>query len=192
MGIRYATRLAVSVGLLATAIGALSIHAAITVPSTDVPKTIDDQRKVTSVLNWPAINGTVTDANLFVNIRHTWDGDVGITLMRPHGVAVSLWNHTGGDCGGSGDNFTNTIINDQGAVPNCAAGAPFTGSFKGAPGGMVSSSVMTAFNGPDPVGTWVLILSDDSLGDTGTLVAWSLTLDFAGPLAVELMKPEGR
>jgi subtilisin-like proprotein convertase family protein len=187
--VNYKTRLALAAGMLAMAIGAVSIHAAVTVPSTDVPKTINDQSKVTSTLNWP-VNGTVTDANLLVNIRHTWDGDVGISLARPSGVAVTLWNHSGGDCGGSGDNFTNAIINDQGVTPDCTNGAPYTGNVKGAPGGVVNATVMTAFIGPKPLGTWVLIISDDSLGDTGTLLGWSLTLDFAGPLSVELTKPE--
>jgi subtilisin-like proprotein convertase family protein len=189
--INYATRLAVAAGMLAMAIGAVSIHAAVTVPSTDVPKTIDDQRKVTSTLNWP-VSGTVTDANLLLNIRHTWDGDVGISLSRPEGAAVTLWNHTGGNCGGSGDNFTNTIINDQGATPDCTNGAPYTGNFKGAPGGVVNPNVMLNFIGGHSAGTWTLILSDDSLGDTGTLLGWSLTLDFPWPLPVELMEPEAK
>ena len=187
--VNHKTRLAVAAGMLAMAMGAVSIHAAVTMQSTDVPKTIDDQSRVTSTLNWIGVNGTVTDANLLVNIRHTWDGDVGIGLARPS-AAVTLWNHSGGDCGGSGDNFTNTIIDDQGVAPNCTNGAPYTGNFKGAPGGVVNPTVMTAFIGPKPLGTWVLIISDDSLGDTGTLLGWSLTLDFAGPLSVELTKPE--
>jgi subtilisin-like proprotein convertase family protein len=190
MRIDDATRLAVAAGLLAMAIGAVSIHAAVTIPSTDVPKTIDDQTKVTSMLNY-IVNGTVTDANLLVNIRHTWDGDVGISLMRPGGAAVSIWNHTGGDCGGSGDNFTNTVIDDQGATPDCTnTGPPYTGNFKGAPGGVVNPTIMTSFIGGQSLGRWILIVSDDSLGDTGTLLGWSLTLDFTPFLPGELTKPE--
>jgi subtilisin-like proprotein convertase family protein len=174
------------------AVGAVGIRAAVTVPSTDVPKTIGDLRKVSSTLGFP-MSGTVTDANLLINIRHTWDGDVGISLAPSHGVSLAVWNYSDGNCGADGDNFTNTVIDDEGQDPNCAAsGAPYTGNRRGAPGGVVSPTVMTAFNGFRPAATWVLTIADDYAGDTGTLLGWSLTLDFPWPLPVELMKREGK
>jgi subtilisin-like proprotein convertase family protein len=189
--INYTKGLAIVAGLLAMAVGAARIHAAVTVPSTDVPKVIADLATVTSTLNFN-VNGTITDANLLVNIRHTWDGDVGLQLTRPGGAAVVLWNGpAGGNCGAAGDNFTNTVIDNQGAAPNClAAGAPYTGNFQGAPGGVVNGTVMNAFNTFTSGGIWTLSVNDDTGADTGTLLGWSLTLDGPPPLPVELMKLE--
>lgn len=190
MRINHKTGLAIAAGMLAMAVGAARIHAAVTVASTDVPKTINDLVTVTSTLNF-TVNGTITDANLLLNIRHTWDGDVGISLTRPGGAAVSLWNNANGNCGGSGDNFTNTVLNDQGVAPNCLnTGAPYTGNFQGAPGGIVNPTVMGGFNTFASGGVWTLSIFDDVGADTGTLLGWSLTLDGPPPLPVELMKLE--
>lgn len=192
MRITYKTGLAVAAGLLAMGVGAARIHAAVTQASADVPKAINDLVTVTSTLNF-TVNGTITDANLLFNIRHTWDGDVGIQLTRPGGAAVLLWNGPAGtgSCGGSGDNYTNTVIDNQGAVPNCAAaGAPYTGNFQGAPNGTVNATVMNAFNAATSGGVWTLSVNDDAGLDTGTLLGWSLILDGPPPLPVELMKME--
>jgi subtilisin-like proprotein convertase family protein len=190
--IKYTKGLAVAAGLLAMAVGAARIHAAVTIPSTDVPKVIADLSSVTSTLNF-TVTGTITDANLLVNIRHTWDGDVGIQLRRPGGADVVLWNGPSGlgNCGGSGDNFTNTVIDDEGAAPNCTnLGPPYTGNFQGAPNGTVNATTMTAFDTFSSGGVWTLTANDDVAADTGTLLGWSLTLDGAPPLPVELMKLE--
>jgi subtilisin-like proprotein convertase family protein len=189
--INYTKGLAIVAGLLAMAVGAARIHAAVTIASTDVPKIIADLATVTSTLNF-TVNGTITDANLLLNVRHTWDGDVGFQLTRPGGVAVVLWNGPAGtgNCGGGGDNYTNTVINDQGVAPNCATGAPFTGNFQGAPNGVVNATVMAAFNTATSGGVWTLSVNDDFGADTGTLLGWSLTLDGPPPLPVELMKLE--
>ena len=93
------------------------------------------------------------------------------------------------NCGGSGDNFTNTVIDDAGAVADCAfAGVPFTGTFQAMQGATptANATALTAFNGGTSGGTWTLTASDDSSICTGTLTAWSLTLAGAPPLPVEL------
>ena len=46
---------------------------------------------------------------------------------------------------------------------------------------------MNAFDGSVSGGVWTLNVADDSAICTGTLNAWSLTLDGAPPLPVELM-----
>ena len=49
--------------------------------------------------------------------------------------------------------------------------APFAGSFQ--PEGLLSD-----FDGEDPNGTWMLEVTDDAGGDTGTLNSWSITLTY--------------
>ena len=187
MKIKYTKGLAVAAGLLAMAVGGATIHAAVTQNSGDVPKAIPDNNPagVNSTLNF-TVAGTITDANLNFSATHTFDADLEFRLTRPGGAAVLVI----GDCGGSGDNFTNTVISDQGTPPNCAAGAPFTGTFQGAPNGVVNPTVMSAFNTFPSNGVWTLNVLDDSSADTGTLTAWGLTLDGAPPLPVELQKLE--
>ena len=186
MRIKYTTGLAVAAGLLAMAVGGATIHAAVTQNSTDVPKLIPDLGNVNSTLNF-TVAGTITDANLNIgNLTHTFDADIEFRLTRPGGVAVLV----SGDCGGLGDNFINTVISDEGVAPDCVNGSPFTGTFQGAPNGIVNPTVMTAFDGFASNGVWTLNVLDDSGGDTGTLSAWGITLDGAPPLPVELQKLE--
>jgi hypothetical protein len=145
---------------------------------------------VTSTLNF-VVNAITTDVDVSnLNIAHTWSGDVEISLARPRAAPLmpsSALVLIFGDCGGSDDNFTNVRISDEGAVPVCAAdGLPHTGPLRGAPHGLPSASVMTAFDGVQSGGIWTLSIFDDTQGDTGTLTSWSLTVDFPFPLPREL------
>jgi subtilisin-like proprotein convertase family protein len=175
--------------------GAFRLLAAVTESSTDVPKAIPDNSNVNSTLNF-SVNGTITDANLTVNISHAWDADIQLSLSSPTVAAQILWRN----CGSSGDNFTNTVIDDQAAsLAPCtsAAGPPFAGSFKPTDGvnnagtsPIAAPGTLAAFNGSLSGGTWTLNVADDSAVITGTLNSWSLTLDGTPPLPVELMKLE--
>jgi len=164
------------------ALGAAQLFAAVTQSSTDVPKAIPDASSTTSTLSF-TVAGTITDANLTFNIAHAWDSDVVVSLTGP-GAPIQLLVQ---NCGGSADNFTNTVIDeDAGAFP-CAGttGAPFTGSFQSPAAGTMNAFDTTASNG-----IWTLTAADDSAIITGTLNSWSLTLDGAAPLPVELMSFE--
>jgi subtilisin-like proprotein convertase family protein len=169
--------------------GAAQLYAAVTESSTNVPLAIPDDGNVNSTLNF-SVNGTISDANLTVNITHTWDSDIGLTLTSPSIAVQALWSN----CGGSGDNMTNTVIdNDAAGLANCAfAGAPFSGSFQptAGPAPAPPAGSMNAFDGSASGGVWTLNVADDSSICTGTLNAWSLTLDGAPPLPVELMSFE--
>lgn len=175
--------------LALVAVGAAQLFAAVTESSTNVPLAIPDNGNVSSTLNF-SVNGTMTDANLTVNITHTWDSDLNLTLTSPSVAAQLIWSN----CGGSGDNMTNTVIdNDAAGLANCAfAGAPFTGSFQPTTGPVAApaSGTMNAFDGTSSGGVWTLNVADDSAICTGTINSWSLTLDGPPPLPVELMNFE--
>ena len=173
------------------AFGTFRLFAAVTESSTNVPLAIPDAGNVDSTLTF-SVNGTISDANLTVNITHTWDKDIRLTLTSPSVAGQVLWQN----CGGSGDNLTNTVIDDQAAaLAACTfAAAPFTGSFRPSDGGgaspVAAPGTMGAFNGSASGGVWTLNVVDDSAICTGTLNAWSLTLDGTPPLPVELMSLE--
>jgi subtilisin-like proprotein convertase family protein len=199
--------LAVAAGALLLVAGASRLYAAVSVASTSVPVAIPDNGNVNStlVVDSTTVPGgvgfpgawAVTDANLQFSVTHTWDSDVLIRLSAPAGQPPTSQNViVMQNCGGSGDNFTNTVIDDAGATANCGfAGVPYTGTFKAKAGTPVGADVATAmanFNVADGKGTWTLNAADDSSICTGTLTAWSLTLDGPPPLPVELMKFEVR
>jgi len=169
-------------------LGAAQVYAQVSVPSTNVPVSILDLTTVTSTLNFTVTttNG-VTDADVQLNITHTFDADLEIQLGSPAVPLTMVWQ----DCGGGLNDLTDTVISDQGAVTNCAAGAPYTGNFQATPGGVANATVMATFNvATEQAGTWTLSIFDDSAADTGTLNAWSITLNGPPPLPVELMNLE--
>ena len=73
--------------------------------------------------------------------------------------------------GGSGDNFSGVIFDDEAAIAITSGAVPFRGRFK--PQGSLS-----AFDGKNAAGTWTLEITDDTR-QTGTLNNWSLSFSRA-------------
>jgi subtilisin-like proprotein convertase family protein len=167
------------------ALAAIQVYAAVTESSTNVPQAIPDNGNVNSTLNF-SVNGTITDANLDVDITHTWNNDIEVTLTSPS-IAAQLLFH---DCGGSGDNYDLLIDQDAPGLHACPTAAIIGGTAQptnGTGAGTVAASgTLNAFDGSMSGGVWTLNVADDSNICTGTLTAWSLTLDGAPPLPVEL------
>ena len=154
-----------------------TVYAAVTESSVDVPKAIPDNvpAGVLSALTF-SVAGTITDVNVTVNIAHTYNADLDIYLQNPSAVEVELST----DNGGTSDNFTDTVFDDEAATSITAGTAPYTGSF-------IPEGTLAPFDGGASAGTWNLRAADDSAALTGTINAWSLTLDGPPPLPVELM-----
>ncbi len=147
--------------------------ACITYTSTDVPKTISNKATVYSNLH---VNDpfSVTDVNVTIgSIVHTNDADLDIYIEHPDNTAVEL--STGN--GGNGNNYTNTVFDDEAADPITGGTAPFTGSF-------LPEESLFALDGKTSAGTWMLSVYDSASGpNTGTLNSWSLTLCGVPPSA---------
>jgi subtilisin-like proprotein convertase family protein len=99
------------------------------------------------------------------NITHTWDGDLSIYLQSPDGTIVNLSIGNGG----SGDDYTNTCLNEGAANSIVTASSPFTGTFR--PQGFIGA----INNGQPGNGTWYLNIQDNYAADAGTLIDWSIT-----------------
>ncbi|MCI0450228.1 MAG: S8 family serine peptidase, partial [Chlorobi bacterium] len=97
--------------------------------SSDVPKPIIANSETTfvSVLNNP-VSRMILDVNCAIDIQHTYDADLNVSLTSPSGTEIVLVAGTGGD----GDNFTNTYFDDEAAlsIDSSSAQAPYTGVFK--------------------------------------------------------------
>jgi subtilisin-like proprotein convertase family protein len=133
-------------------------------PSTDTPKAILDVDTITSTINVPD-NFSIDDVNVTLNITHTYDGDLSVYLISPQGTRVELFTSVGS----AGDNFTNTVLDNNCATPVTGGTAPFTGCYR--PEGTLST-----FDGQDSSGVWTLEVTDAWAQDTGTLQSWSLEL----------------
>ena len=134
------------------------------------PGTLTSSLTVTNV-------GTILDLNVQVNINHTWDEDLDVYLIAPDGTRVELFT----DVGGTSDNFTNTVLDDEASMLITSGAAPFTGTFK-------PEGNLTLLEGKSLSGTWKLEVTDDTRIDKGTLLNWSIIARYttapSGPKAV--------
>jgi Subtilase family/Proprotein convertase P-domain len=115
-------------------------------------------------------------ANTANGLNHSYVGDLIVKLTSPQGTTVTLLSRPGGGTfGSSGNNFCGTVLDDDGAGPSIdgisAADAPYSGSY-------LPHEALSAFDGQDPNGTWILNVSDNFSGDTGGVNAF--TLSFTG------------
>ena len=117
-----------------------------------------------------SLGATVSDMNVRVNLQHTYDGDLAISLLSPAGTQVSLSNRLGG----SGQNFTNTVFDDEAGTAISAGSAPFTGSFR-------PSSTLNAVDGQGLSGNWRLRVEDLAGIDSGSVISWSVEFVTACP-----------
>ena len=141
-------------------------------PSSDIPKAISSSGTptVTSIINVPASADTITDVNITLDITHSWDDDLDITLIHPDGTRIELST----DNGGSNDHYTNTAFDQQAATSITSGSAPFTGTFR--PEGNLDS-----LNGKTATGNWTLEIHDDANNDGGSLNSWSLDITTTNP-----------
>lgn len=123
-------------------------------------------RDLTTTISSIAINQdiSISDVNVRVNITHTWDGDLRLQLRSPNGTIRTLVNRRGG----AGDNFQNTVFDDEASSPVTSGNAPFAGSYR-------PEQALSGFDGMNARGTWQLLVLDGDFGDIGTLNSWSLT-----------------
>jgi subtilisin-like proprotein convertase family protein len=133
--------------------------------STDVPRSIPDGDSL-GLWSTLTIGGSGRVKGLKVRIgqiTHTYDGDLTITLIAPDGRSVVLVNQKGGN----GDNFVNTVLDDNATASLGTAVAPFTGSYRPA-------EPLSYLDGSPLAGSWTLRVVDGSPGEIGTLDAWGL------------------
>jgi subtilisin-like proprotein convertase family protein len=126
-------------------------------------------------------NGTTcstSTSSTTVGLNHGAVGDLIVKLTNPGGTTVTLMNRPGGvnGTGGSlntGNNFCNTILDDDGAFTSiqsiATGGAPFTGTY-------LPASPLSAFDGQNGDGQWTLNVSDNASGNTGFVRAFSLVI----------------
>ncbi len=139
-----------------------------TYPANDTPVAIVDYTTVASVIS-VGDDKPILDVNVLIDITHSYDGDLEISLLGPNGVEVMLVDNRGS----SGDNFTNTVFDDEAAIPITDGTAPYTGSFR-------PEEPLSTFDNLLATGDWTLKVNDTAGSDQGTINTWSITFLFPG------------
>ena len=115
---------------------------------------------------------TVDELFVTINIQHTFNGDLDIYLVGANGTEIELST----DNGGLGEDYVNTVFSLNGTNPITDATAPMTGTFSAE--GDMSTLVTGLLNG-----TWTLKVIDDAGVSTGTLINWSIEIQYTAPVA---------
>ena len=126
--------------------------------------TIRDVSTITSSITINQ-NINIKDLNVLINVSHTADSDLLITLKSPTGQVCVLSNRNGG----LGDNFVNTIFDSDVATSLASGNAPFNGTFR-------PDGTLTVFNNKSAKGVWTLTIEDKAHGDIGKLNFWKLNI----------------
>ena len=146
--------------------------------ATDTPINIPDNNTtgITSVLNVPFANKvSILDVNVTLNLTHPWVGDLTITLTSPNDTQVTLVSSRND----SGDNYTNTVFDDDASNTIASNSAPYTGSF-------LPVNALSNFNSEFSNGNWTLKVVDNGPEDIGSLDNWSLEICGNPPLNFSL------
>lgn len=146
--------------------------------SIDTPIDIPDNNTtgITSILNVPFTNKvSILDVNVTLNITHPWVGDLTITLTSPSGTEVILVSSRIDD----GDNYTNTVFDDDATNTISSSFAPYSGSFQ-------PESNLSNFNSEFSNGNWELKVVDSGPVDIGSLDSWSIEICGSPPLIFSL------
>jgi len=138
--------------------------------SHDVPEDIPENPTTTlgntySYMMTIGAAGIISDLNVYVDIDHTWTGDLDIYISDLlTGTTVHLFDQHGG----SGNDITGVTFDDEAATVISSADAPFgPGTFRG-----VQS--LTAFDGLSLASVWELTIVDNYHADVGTLWNWGI------------------
>jgi hypothetical protein len=101
-----------------------------------------------------------------INLTHTWDADLDISLIAPDGTQILLSSANGG----SGDDYINTCFDNAAPTSIMAGSPPFTGTFR------PQGDLGIINNNQNPNGVWKLHFLDTyAFADQGNLLSWNIT-----------------
>lgn len=92
----------------------------------------DDGTTITYDLPVTGLSTSVLDTSNFglmsvcLNLTHTWDDDLAISLRAPDGTTITLFSNIGGDQ----DGFINTCLSGNETQSIFNASYPYTGTFR--------------------------------------------------------------
>ena len=161
--------------------GPFGTRTAFSFASDTTPTAIPDSGSIDSTIDVQNVYGTLNDVNVTVDITHPWNADLDLFLISPTGTTITLIKDHGLD----GENFTNTVFDDEALTGIINGHAPFRGSYR-------PQQPLYTLDGESPGGTWTLRVQDDNHTHVGTLNSWSLDFVSIGldPLEVTITNPD--
>ncbi|GJQ28665.1 MAG: hypothetical protein HBSAPP03_05490 [Phycisphaerae bacterium] len=137
-------------------------------PTTMVPPNAPTQTQgVTTSFIDIADARQILDVNVRLRMTHTYTSDLIISLISPQGTEVILSNRRGGE----GDNFTNTLFDDEAGLPISSGTAPFAGAFR-------PDTALGFIDGQSAAGRWTLKINDTTPLNTGQVLNWALDITY--------------
>lgn len=121
---------------------------------------------VESSITVDELHDCLRDVNVTIDIDHTWDSDLSVSLTGPDGTRVLLVTNEGS----GGNNFRFTKFDDAAPISIVGRSAPFRGTFR-------PEESLSDFDHSDPNGTWTLRVEDQAPQDGGSLNSWTLDID---------------
>ncbi len=135
------------------------------------PVALAENATTTIEFSVPASAGRIRDLDVGLNIFHTFNGDLDVTMTHvPSGVSLVLFT----DVGGTDEGFV-IRLNDEAGTDIGTANNPADGVISGQ-FNPEDAALLSAFDGLDASGLWRLTVVDDTAAgaDVGTLFGWTL------------------
>ncbi|MCK5225948.1 MAG: proprotein convertase P-domain-containing protein [Planctomycetes bacterium] len=125
----------------------------------------------------------ITDLDVKISVKHTNVFDLQIFLQSPAGTLICLNKYNPFNEFFIGENYTNTIFDDEAGLGIKKAKAPFTGRFKP----FNSPYKLSVFDGEQAMGSWRLKIYDGWAFDSGQLESFELMITNPEPATVLLL-----
>lgn len=125
-------------------------------------------------------DGYLLDIDVILDILHSYDGDLKISLFGPDGNEVILSEYNGG----SGNHYDNTVFNDEAQISITDGEAPFNGEYK-------PQEPLSLFDQSNINGNWVLNIYDNNAQDPGNLVDWCIELRYTDDITSVFYETSG-
>ena len=126
---------------------------------------------------------TIYDLDVGINVTHTNVFDLQIFIQSPVGTRLCLNVYDPKNEFFNGEDYIQTIFDDEAEIPIEQGTAPFTGRFRPKAGGLLQ-----VFDGEDAYGLWRLQLYDLRYWDTGSLENVELIIGMSEP-AIPISEP---
>ena len=120
---------------------------------------------------------SIADIDVCVSVTHTKVFDLQLFLQSPTGTRLCLNMYNLNEYF-DGENYTQTVFDDEAEFSIEQAQPPFTGRFKPEPG-----TLLSILDGQDTYGSWHLQSYDAYYADTGTLDRFELIITIPEPAA---------
>ena len=125
---------------------------------------------------------TIYDLDFRINVTHTNVFDLHIFIQSPIGTRICLNRYNLKNEFFKGEDYIQTIFDDEAEIPIELGTAPFTGRFRPKTG-----SLLEVFDGEDAYGLWSLQIYDMWYWDTGKLDRAELIITVCEPTGISLL-----